>query len=181
MYYLLISVVDTAVAVSRGPLPHLTILRTPTSQYHTLIIIYYHICVERGHVNNVNYIQGDVYKTGHWTCIRLKRFCIIWCRNTVNMKVCTQYPYKFPFLKIKVQVDIIFKALYGLKKEHSITFTGLWPGVWGSLMYMLCMNLLLNLRTLRRLRLKDTYIWILNVSFMRALLKDAARRWVTVF
>lgn len=33
------------------------------------------------------------------------------------MKVCTQYPYKFPFLKIKVQVDIIFKALYGLKRR----------------------------------------------------------------
>lgn len=130
----------------------------------------------------MNYIRGDVWKTGrrHWTCIRLAKLCIIPRTNTVHIvkkvkkeavanlsypwffatpfphfklslcqrqrqiwfiilrlvfffnskdwenqfhlfnrmalheqQVFSQYPHKFPVLKINYQVDIIFKAIEG--------------------------------------------------------------------
>lgn len=141
-YIILVSSVNAAVAVSRSSLPHLTILRFPPphpTPSHTLIIIYYHICVERGHVNNVNYIRGDVCKkqalnvhtsckTLHHLLHKYSNYCKAWdsCKSLAFFIFCnTPPPFQTLPMSISVNSPLLsyFYYYYFILKIAKINFT----------------------------------------------------------
>lgn len=119
--FVFISVVDIIVAVNRNPLPHVAIL-----------VILYHISVERGHVKNV---RGHVCKMGcqHGTCICLGIIC---CANTVNVikndtvaNLSHPLPFERPLHHIKPMAASTYFYYFLFKRLRKSVSPFKWNGI----------------------------------------------------